>query len=124
MLPSVAAVLVVTGCTTVPRLQMPSAATQSTHQNVAPPPVAIQEIDAGLIEAQQTARTDLERTVAKQLLGAGPSGYRIGRGDVLQIVVWDHPEFALGQGRQPAVQPRQADAPGGTVVDGTVTLAR
>ncbi|MEM5292255.1 polysaccharide biosynthesis/export family protein [Paraburkholderia sabiae] len=117
MFPSVAAVLTATGCTTVPGLQMPSAATQPTYKNAAPPPVAIQEIDAGLVEAQQTVRTDAERVVVQQLLGGGPSGYRIGRGDVLQIVVWDHPEFALGQGTQPATQPRQADAPAGTIVD-------
>lgn len=114
---TVVALLAMTGCTAVPGMKMPTAVTQVAAQDTVQPPVSIQEIDAELVETQRSAGSDLDTTVAKQLIGVAPSGYRIGPGDVLQITVWDHPEFALGQGAQSAAQPRQADPPAGIVVD-------
>ncbi|AOK46154.1 sugar ABC transporter substrate-binding protein [Burkholderia sp. MSMB617WGS] len=82
-------------------------------------PVPITNIDLNLIrtlrDAQRGARgaSDLATPV---------SGYTIGRGDVLQITVWDHPELAAALGAQQQTAARTADAPAGFVVDQDGTL--
>ncbi|WP_175902487.1 polysaccharide biosynthesis/export family protein [Burkholderia seminalis] len=83
-------------------------------------PVSITNIDLSLIRRMR----DTERSTrgeARDVVGA-PDAYTIGRGDVLQIIVWDHPELAAALGAPAQAAPRPADAPPGFVVDQDGTL--
>lgn len=59
-----------------------------------PPPGALQEVTPDLIRQQRAAQAKAVGDEVKQLFGT-PSQYRIGAGDILNIVVWDHPELVL-----------------------------
>ena len=60
----------------------------------APPPGALQSITPELIRRQRAAQaTDVGDDV-KRLFGVAQP-YRIGSGDILNIVVWDHPDLVL-----------------------------
>lgn len=89
-----------TGCAYAPGLSMgqnlaadAQLQTAGTDQD-APPPGALQSITADLLRQQRAALpTDIGPDI-KNLFGeAAP--YTIGPGDVLNIVVWDHPELAI-----------------------------
>lgn len=75
--------------------QAVSPAGYSTSEIDPPPPGAITEITPDLIKAQRAAvaRTTLSPEVMALLGEAGP--YRVGPGDVVGIVVYDHPEIVF-----------------------------
>jgi polysaccharide export outer membrane protein len=68
-------------------------------------------------------RRRLQQIELSQLLSISPQAYAIGPGDVLQIVVWDHPEFAaaLGSSQTPGSS-RPGDPSPGFIVDQSGTL--
>lgn len=75
-----------------PVLAAPS--TTVTEQADAPPPGAITPITPALIQQQVSSRDDEVPADVRALFGQ-PQPYVIGAGDVLNIVVWDHPELAI-----------------------------
>lgn len=59
-----------------------------------PPPGALQSITPELVRRQRAASADEFGTDVRRLFGE-PKPYRIGSGDILNIVVWDHPDLVL-----------------------------
>jgi polysaccharide export outer membrane protein len=68
--------------------------------------VRVQPITLDLLNRMEAEREMRVRHVAKEL-AIEPQGYVIGKGDVLQILVWDHPELTT-----PAGQFRDAETSG------------
>src|SRR6185437_1847429 len=110
------------GCGIVPGQRMITPATiQDTGGDFSTEPsqqqtIPITDINLALLHkmnAEQTSATLPQSTLA--LFGKPPM-YRVGPGDVLQIVVWDHPELAAALG-QPTTSTRAADAIPGFLVD-------
>jgi polysaccharide export outer membrane protein len=78
--------------------------------------IPIKQIDLTLIRQIRTEQKNNATAQGQLNLFAKPSGYKLGSGDVLQIVVWDHPELAAALG-QPAQNNKPSDAAPGFVVD-------
>ena len=117
----VAVAVTCSGCTMAPGMRMvPRAASQVTSGDSQTPaaslPVAIEDIDATLI-AQM--KTQAEQARADQLGALVPAavGYTLGKGDVLQITVWDHPELAAAQFTSGPAATRASDPVPGFVID-------
>ncbi|MFL9932278.1 polysaccharide biosynthesis/export family protein [Paraburkholderia sp. RL18-103-BIB-C] len=81
------------------------------------PSIAITEVDAALV-AQLAQRRRKQQLALSQLLSGTPQVYTVGPGDVLQIVVWDHPELAAALGPLQTQSSSRPDDPfAGFVVD-------
>ncbi|WP_134133603.1 polysaccharide biosynthesis/export family protein [Paraburkholderia sp. BL6665CI2N2] len=94
---------------------MSEPATLATSDNTSMQ-VPIAEINATLIQQLKMSSAAINSEEIKGLSDK-PSPYTFGTGDVLQIVVWDHPELAEAQGPQQQSNGRPYDPPQGFVID-------
>lgn len=93
------------------------AASEKADATAGTPDIAIREVDAELISQLAQSRKQ-QQIELSQLLSGAPLAYTVGPGDVLQIVVWDHPEFAAALGSaQTQSSSRPGDPLAGFVVD-------
>jgi polysaccharide export outer membrane protein len=88
------------------------------------PSPPVQLINATWIKAEQQRRAQRTDRNAGKLVERDPSPYQIGHGDILSIVVWDHPELGAGvpaaqsqSGPQAGVADTSGVPPAGFVVD-------
>ncbi|SDD82577.1 polysaccharide export outer membrane protein [Paraburkholderia lycopersici] len=92
-------------------------ATEST------PELPVTELNIALVRRMQEDRAKDQRAQL-DLLSTVPQAYTIGVGDVLQIVVWDHPEIAAAMGgTQSQASTRPGDPFSGFVVDQSGNLS-
>ncbi|AVR19319.1 sugar ABC transporter substrate-binding protein [Burkholderia multivorans] len=83
--------------------------------------VPVKQIDLALVNQIRAEQKSVTAAPVPADLFARSGGYKLGPGDVLQITVWNHPEFAAAAG-QPMQNTRSADAAPGFVIesDGSV----
>ncbi|WP_081259324.1 polysaccharide biosynthesis/export family protein [Burkholderia territorii] len=117
---SLAIAAMLSACTVVPGQHMSSTAlpvtTGDNGEVTSDMPIPVRQIDLTQIKQIQTAQKSAVGMMIPRNLFAKPSIYKLGAGDVLQITVWDHPEFATAAG-QPVPNTKTADAAPGFVVD-------
>lgn len=112
----VAASAMLSGCSIAPGMRMENSATVPTGEQSEAMQVPVDVIDASVIRRLRDDASKRHASTATELYAASKA-YTLGAGDVLQIVVWDHPELAVATGAQSTAQARPADAPMGFVVD-------
>jgi polysaccharide export outer membrane protein len=117
----VAACMSLVACAAAPGMKMSSPAVLpvTSGDTQIPPerlPVPIENINVSLI-AQMQSQLVQTRSIQLRELMTAPAVYTLGKGDVLQITVWDHPELAAAQGPSGQAATRASDPVPGFVID-------
>lgn len=91
----IGAAILLSACAFAPGMHMgdPKTAGKSLEGDPAPAG-ALTQITSDLVAQQRKARATEVKKEVKRLFGVGKA-YRIGAGDIVNIVVWGHPEMAL-----------------------------
>ncbi|EIF35002.1 periplasmic protein involved in polysaccharide export [Burkholderia sp. Ch1-1] len=116
------ACLALSACAAAPGMRMRSPATlpvaDATSSQPAPQlQIPIIDVNFELLNKLRDEAANAPADAAQNLMNVRGDGYTLGVGDVLQITVWDHPEFAAALGAQPATAVRTSDPASGIVVD-------
>src|SRR6201992_2929162 len=112
----------ISGCGIAPGQRMVTpAAVQDTGGDFSTEPSAqqqipITDINLALLRRRNQAHTSWLLPPQPAALFGKPTAYKVGPGDVLQIVVWDHPELAAALG-QPAQNGKTTAAGPGFLLD-------
>ena len=88
------AVLVLGGCAHSPGFYTGDSLKADAKNPDAVPPGALHSITPELLSQQRASRKDEIPAQVKQLFGTAKP-YTIGSGDILNIVVWDHPQLSI-----------------------------
>ncbi|MGN4119100.1 polysaccharide biosynthesis/export family protein, partial [Burkholderia gladioli] len=87
---------VVAGCAYAPGPSLDASRMQEAPKDGAPAPTyAVHQIDANVISGQLRATAEA-MPLPPQSAGQPHDDYRVGRGDILGITVWGHPELSVG----------------------------
>ncbi|SDI96746.1 polysaccharide export outer membrane protein [Paraburkholderia steynii] len=117
----IAACAGLSGCAMAPGMKMTSPVESSTSETGAQPGVQDSRVPISTIDAALIARMKegLSRTSSRQIqsLLTTAEPYTLGKGDVLQITVWDHPELVQAQGPIGQAAIRPSDPVPGFVID-------
>jgi polysaccharide export outer membrane protein len=89
---------------------------QRGEPEVAAPIPKIMQITPELLESQQAARVQQPLPAIEPLVGTAKP-YVIGNGDLLSILVWDHPELNIAAAGAQALSTSGAQSPAAFVVD-------
>jgi polysaccharide export outer membrane protein len=84
--------------------------------DAAAPIPKIMQITPALLESQKAAKVQQPLPAIEPLIGAGKP-YVIGNGDLLSILVWDHPELNIAAAGAQALSTSGAQSPAAFVVD-------
>ena len=95
------------GCAIAPGMKMAEPAEAPEGKTI-----RVQEITLELLSRMEAEHESEVRHLA-EALSAKPQGYTVGPGDVLQIIVWDHPELTI-----PAGEFRDAQTSGQQIDEG------
>lgn len=96
-------VAVLGGCALAPGVHFSTNVEPARESADPPPPGALQSITPELIRRQRAANAGDLGAEVKRLFGV-PQPYRIGSGDILNVVVWDHPDLVLAPAGAPATE--------------------
>jgi polysaccharide export outer membrane protein len=95
------------------RLNQPAAQDKTAAQQPTP---TIVQITPALLESQKSAKAQLPLQDIRNLVGPAKP-YVIGNGDLLSILVWDHPELNIAAAGAQALTTSGAQSPAAFVVD-------